>query len=134
MKMTELGRFLGISTAQVSRLAKRGMPTDSVDAARRWRQINLDSVRQREIPGNKVTHGAEFDLMRRRLEYLEPFTQSLIAGGEIFLSLILEYADVLRDLPDEDWRQFLLTLEERATMEADEQVEWPEHVKIASAL
>ncbi|MBC9071833.1 hypothetical protein IAI53_07615 [Thauera sp. CAU 1555] len=41
MTLTELGNALGISKGQVSKLADRGMPTDSVEAARAWRAKNL---------------------------------------------------------------------------------------------
>lgn len=41
LTMTRLGEALGISKAQVSRLADRGMPTDSVESARAWRKRNL---------------------------------------------------------------------------------------------
>ncbi len=37
----ELAEALGVGTSQVSKLAGRGMPVDSVDAAREWRRRNL---------------------------------------------------------------------------------------------
>lgn len=45
MKMIDLARELGISTSMVSRLAKRGMPTDSVERAARWRRRHLEPAR-----------------------------------------------------------------------------------------
>ena len=45
-----LGAKLGISQSLVARLAKRGMPTDSVAAARRWRAANLDPTRGGKPP------------------------------------------------------------------------------------
>lgn len=45
MKMIDLARELGISTSMVSRLAKRGMPTDSVERAARWRRRHLEPGR-----------------------------------------------------------------------------------------
>lgn len=46
-----IARELGISGAAVSKLAKQGMPTDDVDAARQWRISNLQSGRMRPDPG-----------------------------------------------------------------------------------
>jgi len=39
-----LAAALGISQSRVSQLRARGMPTATVDAARRWRDANLDPV------------------------------------------------------------------------------------------
>jgi hypothetical protein len=38
----DLARALGLSRSSVTKLAKRGMPTHSVDAATEWRRRNLD--------------------------------------------------------------------------------------------
>ncbi len=45
MLMKELAAALGISAAMVSKLAKRGMPTDSLERAIRWRRRNLEPGR-----------------------------------------------------------------------------------------
>ncbi|MBS0338696.1 MAG: hypothetical protein JSS40_18225 [Proteobacteria bacterium] len=42
MKMTELSRVLGLSKAQVSKPAQRGMPLDDVAAADAWRAEHLE--------------------------------------------------------------------------------------------
>lgn len=52
MKQKELAALLGISGAAVSKLAKRGMPTDSLERAKRWRKRHLE-------PGR--IKGAKFD-------------------------------------------------------------------------
>ena len=41
MLKKDLAVMLGISAAMVSKLAARGMPTHSIDAAKRWRDDNL---------------------------------------------------------------------------------------------
>ena len=53
LSMTELGRRLGISTAMVSRLHRRGMPLDEVGAIE-WRRQNLSPfhTKGRRIDGN----------------------------------------------------------------------------------
>ena len=45
MNQKELAALLGISPAMVSRLAKRGMPIDDPDRARRWRKRHLEPGR-----------------------------------------------------------------------------------------
>ena len=52
MTQKELAQALGISPGMVSRLAKRGMPTDSLQRAQRWRKRHLE-------PGR--VKGARFD-------------------------------------------------------------------------
>lgn len=45
MQQNELAKLLNISTAMVSRLAKRGMPTDTLERAQRWRKRHLEPGR-----------------------------------------------------------------------------------------
>lgn len=45
MQQNELAKLLDISTAMVSRLAKRGMPTDTLERAQRWRKRHLEPGR-----------------------------------------------------------------------------------------
>ena len=45
MLKKDLAEQLGISGAMVSRLAKRGMPTDSLERAQRWRRRHLEPGR-----------------------------------------------------------------------------------------
>lgn len=54
MRMKDLTEALGISLAMGYKLKDRGMPTHSVEAARRWRDKNLDSARRKEwrVDGN----------------------------------------------------------------------------------
>lgn len=48
MLKQELADALNISAPMVSRLARRGMPTDSIASARRWREQNLEFSRRKE--------------------------------------------------------------------------------------
>jgi phage terminase Nu1 subunit (DNA packaging protein) len=52
MLKKELAEALGISGAMVSKLSKRGMPTDSVERAMRWRRRHLEPGRIKSIPRN----------------------------------------------------------------------------------
>ena len=45
MQQKELASLLDISTAMVSRLVKRGMPTDTIERAERWRKRHLEPGR-----------------------------------------------------------------------------------------
>lgn len=45
MQQKELANLLDISTAMVSRLVKRGMPTDTLERAERWRKRHLEPGR-----------------------------------------------------------------------------------------
>lgn len=45
MQQNELAKLLGISAAMVSRLAKRGMPTGTLERAQRWRKRHLEPGR-----------------------------------------------------------------------------------------
>lgn len=56
MQQNELAKLLDISTAMVSRLAKRGMPTDTLERAQRWRKRHLE-------PGR--VKGTRFDPKRK---------------------------------------------------------------------
>lgn len=49
MMKKDLAKALGISASMVSRLAKQGMPTDSVFAAQRWREQNLEFARSKGV-------------------------------------------------------------------------------------
>lgn len=51
MQQKELATLLDISPAMVSRLAKRGMPTDTVERAERWRRRHLEPGR---VKGSRV--------------------------------------------------------------------------------
>lgn len=45
MTKAELAQALGISASMVSRLARRGMPVDCVDRAKRWRKRHIEPGR-----------------------------------------------------------------------------------------
>jgi phage terminase Nu1 subunit (DNA packaging protein) len=54
MTQKELADALGISQAAVSKLARRGMPTDSVERASRWRRRHLQTGRMKGIRRDTV--------------------------------------------------------------------------------
>lgn len=58
MLKKDLAEALGISATMVTKLSQRGMPLDSVAAARRWRDANLDSGRRKEYRAPQRQRGA----------------------------------------------------------------------------
>lgn len=52
MKQKELAALLGVSEAMVSRLVKKGMPTDSLERAQRWRKRHLEPGRMKGVRFN----------------------------------------------------------------------------------
>ena len=46
----DLARDLGVDKAVITRLAKRGMPTNSLERAREWRAANLDPAKVKPGP------------------------------------------------------------------------------------
>lgn len=49
MSQTELAKALGITQPAVAQRAKRGMPTDSVEAAKQWSAANIGKKRGKRI-------------------------------------------------------------------------------------
>lgn len=52
MRQKDLAKALNLSEAMVSRLVQRGMPTDSVEAARKWRRRHLEPARVKGVRMN----------------------------------------------------------------------------------
>ncbi len=81
MQQKELSKLLGLSPAMVSRLAKRGMPTDSLERAERWRRRHLE-------PGR--VKGARFD------------PKQTANSDHAWVEVMTEQVrDLLRQLPDD---------------------------------
>ena len=57
MKQSELCKALELSKAQVSKLVRRGMPTDSAEAAKDWRRRNLEPMMTIAHQARKVRAG-----------------------------------------------------------------------------
>ena len=55
MTQKELADALGVSQAAVSKLARRGMPTDSVERATRWRRRHLQTGRMKGIRADTIS-------------------------------------------------------------------------------
>ena len=50
MSQSQIAKALGISQPAVAQLAKKGMPTDSVEAAQAWRSANIGVKRGKAMP------------------------------------------------------------------------------------
>ena len=76
MQKTELAKLLGVSRETVHRLVRRGMPSDSLEAAVAWRAKNLDirQTIQGRITGN--TGGG------KSKQYLPPQVNDVTLGAD----------------------------------------------------
>ena len=63
-----LARALGLSPSAVLKLEARGMPVDSVEAARAWRAANLDPMRTKASGARAERTGRTDALMDARIE------------------------------------------------------------------
>lgn len=62
MQQKELATLLDISPAMVSRLVKRGMPTDTLERAERWRRRHLEPGR---VKGTRYEPGKQVEPARK---------------------------------------------------------------------
>lgn len=69
----ELAKALGISPQMVSKLRKRGMPTDSLERALRWRRRNLEPGRVKGVRVDTLSplRADDDDVERQRAELLQ---------------------------------------------------------------
>lgn len=110
MTKTELAGHLGISVSMVSRLAKRGMPTDTVERARRWRKRHLETIRTKD---HRIDWRAEAEATPTRppkvmktpsttgghLALLAPAADAALAEGGGAVSWLRAVREELRQLP-----------------------------------
>lgn len=76
----ELARALGIDRALVCRLKKRGMPTDSVEAAQTWRAANVRArVGGKPSAGNATSAQDDYSVFRARRERAEADRAEVLA-------------------------------------------------------
>lgn len=56
-----IARALGLAKSRITALKKQGMPVHSIEAARAWREANLNPARRKALPGNpaETTRPAE---------------------------------------------------------------------------
>lgn len=113
MQGKDLAKALGISGAMVSRLKKRGMPTDSIERAERWRRRHLETAR---LKGNRLDSRAEVQppaqqspRSARALSVEAQLAQRLgdaaheLAGGPDFGSIAKPLRQALRTIPVASW-------------------------------
>jgi hypothetical protein len=110
MNGSQLGKALGISGSMVSRLAKRGMPTDSVDKAMRWRARHLEFARVKGVRPDTVNEAVPAtstpSAAMRHVDDLMRLAQQLLASG-VADAVVVELRAALRAVPS-DYRQFVL--------------------------
>lgn len=76
----ELARALGIDRALVCRLKRRGMPTESVEAAQAWRAANVRArVGSKRAPGQATDASEAYGVFRARRELAEAERAEILA-------------------------------------------------------
>ena len=105
MKQYELAELLGITPAMVSKLARRGMPTDSLERATRWRKRHLEPGR---VKGSR--YGTEATAARPLPGVAVPFLLEAVAALDVALTadqgdplldgLVMGVRERLRAVPD----------------------------------
>lgn len=114
MQQNTLAKLLNISPAMVSRLAKRGMPTDTLERAERWRRRHLEPGRikgsrfdpkpQRTAPAVAKASPALPGVSVAEVEsYGLELENALATGDQVWADVIIqEVRGALRQLTDED--------------------------------
>lgn len=109
-----LARVLGLSKAAVSRAKKRGMPTDSVEAARAWRDQNLNPALRKDVntygkaasgyAGSTVDPRARIERVRALMELADG-----AIGTPTFEGLRGPLCQAMRDVPADHRASVLLS-------------------------
>lgn len=96
MLRKDLAEQLGISAAMVSKLAKRGMPTHDLQAARRWRDKHLEPARRKDarIDGQQ---GADWRGRRHREAALARDRAAAVARAESLAAAVRGLMDAEQD-------------------------------------
>ena len=93
MQQKQLAKLLGVSTSIVSRHAKRGMPTDTIERAEKWRKRHLEPGRIKgtrftftpnpaPTPAKRVSQpDAEFPVVMANLEEVGDLIDSALTRG-----------------------------------------------------
>jgi len=120
MQQNELAALLDISPAMVSRLAKRGMPTDTVERAERWRKRHLEpgrvkgsrfGTKRKSKPATPTTAPAEpsdAEVINDLLDAIEAagleLDKALTEGDQKWAAVMFQQVrDLLRLLPVGEW-------------------------------
>lgn len=126
MLKKELAEALGISAAMVSKLAKRGMPTDSVERAQRWRRRHLEPGRVKGVRYERTRPAAPDPVQLAEALGLAALSDFKTHGSALRAALRAvpeDRADEVR-LPDSVWAA-LYGPEFMQAMEAERQADPP---------
>ncbi len=83
----QLATALGLSQAAISQSVAKGMPTHSIEAARAWREANLDPARAKPVPRPPT------------LAALLRSAEALLEAGEGVAPLLPRIREALRKVP-----------------------------------
>lgn len=96
---THLAEMLGISKATVSEHAKRGMPTDTLEAAQAWRRKHLNIARRKDMRPAVAPAGAG---LAERASTLQSVAQNDLDGGRDIADMIPALRSSLAAVPFAD--------------------------------
>lgn len=109
MNQSELAELLGISPAMVTKLKNRGMPTDSLERAQRWRKRHLEPGRIKQF---KMPSASEFKI--------DPVSRANILSDACDYDLeghLQRLREALKDVPSERFNEVLFS--ERVRLELE---------------
>jgi hypothetical protein len=101
MKQKQLAEALGLSEPSITRCKAQGMPTHSVEAAKRWRDANLETKRRKEFrPGYELlTRGMSPDVVVAQA-LLDAAAQMIGATGSLHEAMVEPLRKALRCVPE----------------------------------
>jgi hypothetical protein len=108
----ELARLLGLSKAAVCRAKKRGMPTHDLQAARQWRDVNLNPLLRKDRNSLKAGSGYRGSVREpgaavHRVHALMELAASVV-GTATFAALREPLRQAMREVPADDRPRVLL--------------------------
>lgn len=127
---THLAELLNVSKGSVSRMAARGMPTDSLEAAQAWRKSNLDPVRikgsrfdQYRKPRPLLTarpapENAPSDRLAHAVALMD-MAEATLAGGACIDALIPTLREALHAVPEHERLLVTMPLEAMRILTAE---------------
>jgi hypothetical protein len=111
----ELARLLGLDKSAVSRAKRKGMPTDSLEAAMAWRDNHLNVAMRKDTnplrdnrPRGQVAAGLSAAAAIQRVHTLWPVAESALKAGMLHL-VEVELRQAMRDVPKAARKRVQLT-------------------------
>lgn len=80
----ELARLLGVDRSAVCRMKRRGMPTDSLEAAQAWRAANLSPAHRKDLnPARSGVRAETAAAAVERMARVLPIAEAAVRSGAL---------------------------------------------------